>query len=29
MPAFGGQLSETQIESVAKYVSSVAGQGGG
>jgi len=29
MPAFGGQLSETQIESVAKYVSSAAGQGGG
>ena len=29
MPAFGGQLSETQIESVAKYVSSVAGHGGG
>ena len=29
MPAFGGQLSETQIESVAKYVSSVAGKGGG
>jgi len=29
MPAFGGQLSETQIESVANYVSSVAGQGGG
>jgi mono/diheme cytochrome c family protein len=28
MPAFGGQLSETQIESVAKYVSSVAGKGG-
>jgi mono/diheme cytochrome c family protein len=27
MPAFGGQLSETQIQSVAKYVSSVAGQG--
>ncbi len=25
MPAFGGQLSETQIESVATYVSSVAG----
>ena len=28
MPAFGGQLSETQIESVATYVSSVAGQSG-
>lgn len=27
MPSFGGQLSETQIESVAKYVSSVAGNG--
>lgn len=25
MPAFGGQLSKTEIESVAKYVSSVAG----
>jgi len=29
MPAFGSQLSEAQIESVAKYVSSVAGKGGG
>jgi mono/diheme cytochrome c family protein len=29
MPAFGGQLSDTQIQSVAKYVSSVAGKGGG
>jgi mono/diheme cytochrome c family protein len=29
MPAFGGQLSEAQIQSVAKYVSSVAGKGGG
>jgi mono/diheme cytochrome c family protein len=29
MPAFGGQLSDTQIKSVAKYVSSVAGKGGG
>ena len=28
MPAFGGQLSETQIESVATYVSSVAGNAG-
>ena len=28
MPAFGSQLSSTQIQSVAKYVSSVAGQGG-
>jgi mono/diheme cytochrome c family protein len=27
MPAFGGQLSEAQIESVATYVSSVAGNG--
>jgi glucose dehydrogenase/mono/diheme cytochrome c family protein len=26
MPAFGGQLSKTEIESVAKYVSSVAGK---
>ncbi len=29
MPAFGSQLSSTQIQSVAKYVSSVAGKGGG
>ena len=29
MPAFGGQLSDTQIQSVAKYVSSVAGKSGG
>jgi outer membrane protein assembly factor BamB len=29
MPAFGGQLSRTQIQSVAQYVSSVAGRGGG
>jgi cytochrome c2 len=29
MPAFGGQLTAAQIESVAKYVSSVAGKGGG
>jgi mono/diheme cytochrome c family protein len=29
MPAFGSQLSKTQIQSVAKYVSSVAGKGGG
>jgi mono/diheme cytochrome c family protein len=29
MPAFGSQLSATQIKSVAKYVSSVAGKGGG
>ncbi len=29
MPAFGGQLSDAQIQSVAKYVSSVAGSGGG
>ena len=28
MPAFGGQLSATQIESVATYVSSVAGNAG-
>jgi mono/diheme cytochrome c family protein len=28
MPAFGSQLSEAQIQSVAKYVSSVAGKGG-
>ena len=28
MPAFGGQLSDSQIQSVAKYVSSVAGQTG-
>jgi mono/diheme cytochrome c family protein len=28
MPAFGSQLSKTQIQSVAKYVSSVAGKGG-
>jgi mono/diheme cytochrome c family protein len=28
MPAFGGQLKATQIASVAKYVSSVAGKGG-
>ncbi len=26
MPAFGGQLSETDIQNVAAYVSSVAGQ---
>jgi mono/diheme cytochrome c family protein len=29
MPAFASQLSATQIQSVAKYVSSVAGKGGG
>ena len=29
MPAFGGRLSDAQIQSVAKYVSSVAGSGGG
>jgi mono/diheme cytochrome c family protein len=29
MPAFGGRLSDTEIQSVAKYVSSVAGSGGG
>jgi mono/diheme cytochrome c family protein len=29
MPAFGGQLKANQIQSVAKYVSSVAGKGGG
>jgi mono/diheme cytochrome c family protein len=29
MPAFGGQLKPAQIAAVAKYVSSVAGQGGG
>ena len=29
MPAFGSQLSKAQIQSVAKYVSSVAGKGGG
>jgi mono/diheme cytochrome c family protein len=29
MPAFAGQLSDAQIQSVAKYVSSVAGSGGG
>ena len=28
MPAFGSQLSKAQIQSVAKYVSSVAGKGG-
>ena len=28
MPAFGSQLSEAQIQSVAKYVSSAAGKGG-
>jgi cytochrome c6 len=28
MPAFGSQLSEAQIQSVAKYVSSSAGKGG-
>jgi len=28
MPAFGGQLKDTQIASVAKYVASVAGKGG-
>jgi mono/diheme cytochrome c family protein len=28
MPAFGGELSQTQIDSVATYVSSVAGQSG-
>jgi mono/diheme cytochrome c family protein len=27
MPAFGGQLSDAEIAAVAKYVSSVAGQG--
>ena len=27
MPAFGGQLSQTQIQDVAKYVSTVAGNG--
>jgi outer membrane protein assembly factor BamB len=29
MPAFGGQLSRDQIDSVARYVSTVAGRGGG
>jgi outer membrane protein assembly factor BamB len=29
MPAFGGQLSRTQITDVARYVSTVAGRGGG
>ena len=29
MPAFGGQLSDAEIQAVAQYVSSVAGQGGG
>jgi mono/diheme cytochrome c family protein len=29
MPAFGSQLSATQIQAVARYVSSVAGKGGG
>jgi outer membrane protein assembly factor BamB/cytochrome c553 len=29
MPAFGGTLSRTQIDSIARYVSSVAGKGGG
>jgi outer membrane protein assembly factor BamB/mono/diheme cytochrome c family protein len=29
MPAFGGQLSRAQIQSVAQYVASVAGKGGG
>jgi mono/diheme cytochrome c family protein len=28
MPAFGGQLSDAEITSVAQYVSSVAGNGG-
>ena len=29
MPAFGSQLSASQITAVAKYVASVAGKGGG
>ncbi|MFL5816434.1 MAG: PQQ-binding-like beta-propeller repeat protein [Conexibacter sp.] len=29
MPAFGGQLSRAQIQSVSQYVASVAGRGGG
>jgi mono/diheme cytochrome c family protein len=29
MPAFGSELSKTQIQAVAKYVSSVAGKAGG
>ena len=29
MPSFSSQLSATQISAVAKYVSSVAGKGGG
>jgi mono/diheme cytochrome c family protein len=29
MPAFGGRLTEAEIQAVADFVASVAGQGGG